>query len=98
MSQFMVEFTLPDDITEAFVQKIPRHRAKVNQMMEQGKINSYALAADRSKIWCIVKADTEYEVMEIIAEFPLIDYLTPVINELMFNNTVALRLPLFTLN
>ena len=98
MSQFMVEFMLPNDMTEAFVRKIPKHRAKVNQLMEQGKILSYALAADRSKLWCIIKAESEVEVIEIMAELPLIDYMQPSINELMFNNTVALRLPMFTLN
>jgi Muconolactone delta-isomerase len=98
MSQFMVELTLPNELTEEFLQIVPRHRLKINELMERGKINSYALAADRSKVWCIVKAESEFEVMDIIAQFPLIDYLTPSISELMFNNAVALRLPLFTLN
>lgn len=98
MSQFMVEFILPEQMTEEFVSTIPRHRLKINQLMKEGKIISYCLASDRSKLWCIVKADTEFEVMEIIAEFPLIDFLQPTINELMFSNTVAIRLPMFSLN
>ncbi|TAF25689.1 MAG: hypothetical protein EAZ70_09705 [Runella slithyformis] len=98
MSQFMVELTLPLQITEDFVQTIPRHRAKITELMEQGKVNSYALAADRSKIWCVVRAESELEVMDVIAELPLIGYLNPHISKLMFNNAVAFRLPLFNLN
>ena len=40
----------------------------------------------------------EFEVMEIIADFPLVNYMTPHISELMFNNIVALRIPLMSLN
>lgn len=99
MSQYMVEFILPNEMTEEFVAKVPRQRLKINELMSSGKILSYSLASDRSKLWCIVRADSEYKVMEIIAEFPLIDYLNPTITELMFNNTVTpLKLPLYSLN
>ena len=98
MSQFMVEFALPEFMTQEFVATVPRHRLKINELMKEGKIVSYCLAADRSKLWCIVKANNEIEVIEIIAEFPLIDFLSPTINELMFSNTVAIRLPMFSLN
>ncbi|HEX9957337.1 MAG TPA: muconolactone Delta-isomerase family protein [Fibrella sp.] len=97
MSQFMIEFSL-SSMDEAFMAKIPAQRAKINELMEQGHILSYSLAADRSKLWCIVNADSELEVMETIANFPLIDYMKPDISELMFNNVVSLRVPMFSLN
>jgi muconolactone delta-isomerase len=99
MSQFMVEFILPDEMTEEFVAKIPRQRLKINELMEKGKITAYSLSADRTKLWCVLKADTEFDVMEIISEFPLIDFMRPTITELMFNNTAtAVKLPMFSLN
>jgi hypothetical protein len=99
MSQFMVEFILPDEMTEEFIAKIPRQRLKINHLMETGKITAYSLAADRTKLWCIVKGDNEFDVMNIISEFPLIDFMQPTITELMFNNTAtAVKLPLFSLN
>ena len=97
MNQFMVEFALAE-FTEEFVRKVPVQRQKINELMEEGKILSYALAGDRSKLWCVVKAKDEFEVMEIIADFPLVNYMTPHISELMFNNIVALRIPLMSLN
>lgn len=98
MSQFMVEIELPVVMTEDFAKKIPAQRQKVNELMEQGSLVSYALTSDRTKLWCVFKAESEIEVMTIVSEFPLIDYMTPTITELMFNNMVALRLPLFSLN
>ncbi|GAB2800224.1 hypothetical protein GCM10027275_52830 [Rhabdobacter roseus] len=98
MSQFMVEITLPKVMTEDFAAKIPAQRQKVNEMMEQGQLMSYALSGDRSRLWCVVKADSEFEVMTLVSEFPLIEYMDATISELMFNNVVALRLPLFSLN
>ncbi len=98
MSQFMVEIELPVVMTEDFAKKIPAQRQKVNELMEQGSLVSYALTSDRTKLWCVVKAKSEIEVMTIVSEFPLIDYMSPTITELMFNNIVALRLPLFSLN
>ncbi|AXE20891.1 hypothetical protein DR864_25705 [Runella rosea] len=99
MSQFMVEFILPEETTEEFIAKIPRQRLKINKLMEKGKITSYSLASDRSKLWCVIKAENDIEVMEIIAEFPLIGYMQATISELMFNNTAtAVKLPLYSLN
>ncbi|WP_149241144.1 muconolactone Delta-isomerase family protein [Dyadobacter sp. 32] len=98
MSQYMVEIQLPAFMSEDFKEKIPAQRKKINELMEQGRMMSYALADDYSKLWCVVRAETEFEVMSLISEFPLIDYMEPNINKLMFNNVVAMRLPMFSLN
>lgn len=94
----MVEIQLPAFMSEDFKEKIPAQRKKINELMEQGRMMSYALADDYSKLWCVVRAETEFEVMSLISEFPLIDYMEPKINKLMFNNVVAMRLPMFSLN
>lgn len=98
MSQFMVEFDLPAEMNEEFMRKIPAQRMKVDEMMGNGTMLSYSLSADRQKLWCILKVESELEVMEMIADFPLINYMRPTINELMFHNMVAARIPLFSLN
>jgi muconolactone delta-isomerase len=94
----MVEFDLPTHMDDEFMNRIPAQRLKIDEMMEKGVLLSYSLSADRQKLWCIVKADSEMDVMESISEFPLIKYMTPMITELMFHNMVAARIPLFSLN
>ncbi|PLK46148.1 MULTISPECIES: muconolactone Delta-isomerase family protein [Emticicia] len=98
MTQFMVEFDLPVPFPESFIAKIPYQRIAVNQLLEDGKLHSYALSSDRSRLWCIVNAQDELEVMDIISEFPLIDYMSHTITELMFNNSVVMKVPTFSLN
>lgn len=98
MSQYMIEFELPANMDTEFIQRIPAQRLKINELMESGKILSYSLSADRQKLWCILKAESEVEAMETIAEFPLIEYMDPTVTELMFHNMVAARIPLFSLN
>ena len=98
MSQFMVEFELPNPFPEQLIIKIPSQRLVVNQLLEDGKIQSYALSIERDRLWCVVNAEDELKVMRIIGEFPLIDYMRPTITELMFNNAVVMRVPSFSLN
>lgn len=84
---FMVEFELPEELTEDFMLLIPEQREVVDRLMTQGKIRSYALSMDRSVLWVIIEAASEFEVMEIIASFPLADYMQPYVSELMFHNS-----------
>ena len=85
--QFMVELELPEVFDEKLIALIPKQRSTVNQMLAKGKIKSYSLSMDRSMLWAIFVAESEFEVLEMIAEFPLADYMTPYITELMFTNT-----------
>ena len=85
--QFMVEFEVPQEITEDFARLIPAHRNHVNFLLAEGKLKSYALAMDRSGLWAIFMAESEFEVMEIISTMPLADYLVPHVTELMFHNS-----------
>jgi hypothetical protein len=61
------------------------------------KVRSYALSMDRSVLWVVVEAQSEFEVMEIIANMPLADYMHPFVSELMFYHT-AEKLMQFSLN
>lgn len=83
---FMVEFDLPETFTEEFLALIPRQRYVINTMLAQGAIRSYSLAMDRSKLWAVMLAESEFDVMENIAQMPLSGYMTPHISELLFHN------------
>ncbi len=84
---FMIEFELPEELTEAFLELIPDQRILIDQLMTQGIIRSYSLSMDRSVLWVIMEATSEFEVMEIIASMPLCDYMQPYVSELMFHNS-----------
>ncbi len=84
---FMVEFELPETFTEEFMALIPRQRYVVNTMLAEGRLKSYSLSMDRSKLWVVLLAQSEFEVLEAIALMPLSDYMSPNISELMFHNS-----------
>ncbi|MEM1124864.1 MAG: hypothetical protein AAGJ18_30785 [Bacteroidota bacterium] len=95
--QFMVEFELPETMDETLIALVPKQREVVNRMLAKGKIKTYSLAMDRSILWAIFVADSEFDVLEMISEFPIADFVTPYITELMFTNTESQVLQ-FSLN
>lgn len=98
MNQYMIEFNIVDNNSEAFFELIPAQREKINKLMSDGKMLSYTLNADRTKLWCVINASSEFEALELISEFPLINYMTPNISLLMFHNSVFLSIPKFSKN
>jgi len=71
MHQFMVDITLPAELTEEFLELIPKQRTLVNQLFNQGKLTSYSLAIDRSKLWATIVAESEEDVVHILSLLPL---------------------------
>ncbi|MEM1214459.1 MAG: muconolactone Delta-isomerase family protein [Bacteroidota bacterium] len=84
---YMVEFELPEDMTEDFISLIPKQRYVINQMMVEGVIQNYSLSLDRARLWAVMSCDTEFEVMEELTRMPLIDYMVPHVSQLMFHNS-----------
>ncbi|MBN8703360.1 MAG: hypothetical protein J0M08_09865 [Bacteroidetes bacterium] len=97
-NNFMVEIILPSILDEKFANLIPSQRALVNNLFENGTLLSYSVSSDRSKLWTIVAAKTEKEVMDILSEFPIMPYVKVEIQPLLFHNTVAINEPFFSLN
>ena len=83
----MVELDLPATLTEDFLALIPKQRYVINELLAEGTIRSYALALDRSMLWAVIEADSEFEVMEILEQMPLSNYMEPHITELFFHNS-----------
>lgn len=94
---YMIEFELPDVMSEEFMALIPQQRYIINQMLAEGTIKSYSLSMDRSRLWVVMSAASEMEVMEIVNTFPLRDFMNPHLSELMFHNTADMLMQ-FSLN
>ena len=85
---FMVEFDLPRNFDPEFLALIPAQRLKVDELMMKGKIRSYSLSADRSKLWMIVYEESERKAKKIINELPLKDHMDYQIAALMFHHSM----------
>ncbi len=96
--QYMVDFTLPTDLPEEFVNKIPQQRSMVNRLLTEGKILNYALSLENSKLWVVFVAQSEAELMEMVHRLPLTRYMKVRVNELTFYNSVNAFVPAFSVN
>lgn len=94
----MVDFTLPKILPEEFLRLIPQQRAKINKLFRDGKLINYALSIDNSKMWAIMNANSESEVMEFLTELPLTRFMQININILTFYNSVESETPIFSMN
>jgi muconolactone delta-isomerase len=98
MNQFMVNITLPSEITEEFLALIPRQRELVNKLFSEGKLTSYALALDRSKLWATIAAGSEEEVVHILSLLPLRKYMQIEIHQLAFHQNASVNIARISMN
>ena len=98
MNNYMIDILLPDVFNDEFVSLIPAQRAHVNGLLDERQISSYTLSLDRSKLWATVPANSEEEVMDILAEMPLMKYMKVSIYELAFYETATMGMLQLSLN
>ena len=97
LKQYMVEFDVPDPLTEEFLDIIPQQRDVLDALFSEGKLLSYTVSADRSRVWAVMIAESESELLTYIDELPMTPYMDYDYSELMFYNTVHL-IPAMSLN
>ncbi len=98
LTQYMVDFTLPQHLSEAFVSKIPNQRSAVNKLMIEGKILNYALSLENSKLWAVFSVHSEIELMDLVSSLPLSRYMDVRVSELTFFNAAHTFAPVFSSN
>jgi len=96
--QFMVEFTLPKNLSIEFKDLIPYQKMVVERFFDEGKLSSYAQSFETSKLWAIFNAKSEMEVLNMLADMPLTSFLEVNINMLSAFSTAENYLPQFSMN
>jgi len=94
----MVDFTLPTTLPKDFMDMLPTQKVKLEKLFDQGKLCSFASAFETSKMWAIFAANSEYEVMGLLASLPLSEYVEVQISMLTSYNTMDAFLPQFSMN
>jgi hypothetical protein len=98
MNTYMISIQLPNELTQEFISLIPKQRACIDKLMDEGKILQYSLAIDRSQAWVTLVAKSEIKAMDIISTFPLIHFMKPEIFRLAFHNSISNELPKLIMN
>lgn len=98
MPEFMVDVNLHSPHSDEFLKLIPSQRTVVNDMMFEGKITSYCVSVDRSKLWITIVARDEEDVLEQLSKFPLIHFMDCEIAPLLFYNSTYQTFSQISLN
>jgi hypothetical protein len=89
MEQFyMIEFDLPEVMAAEFIELLPKQRQKVDELMMQGRLHSYSLAENKSRLWMVVVASSEFEVLTLIDELPLSQFMIPSMTKVAFHHSM----------
>lgn len=96
--QYMVDFSLPEVLSEEFMSLIPYQKVMINNFFKEGKLLNYALSLEDSRLWAVFSANSELEVMEMLADLPLTEFMKVNISMLTFYNGVSPVMPHFSLN
>lgn len=97
-SHFMVDFTLPERLSNEFFDLLPHQDYVVNKYLSNGKLVNYALSLENAKLWAVFSANSELEVREILAEFPLTHFMQMEISLLSSYNVAHVGMAQFSLN
>jgi muconolactone delta-isomerase len=95
---FMVEIKLPSEIDTNFMLKKPKHRAFINVLINQGKIQSYTINEERTKGWIIFNTETVTEAETLIQQLPLYEFITYKIHTILVHDSEIFRFPKMHMN
>ena len=98
MDHYMIDITLPEILTEEFVSLVPRQRAQVNKLFSEGRLASYSLSLDRSKLWTTMLAESEEEVIIVLSTFPLRKFMDLRIHRLAFSESANANVARISMN
>ena len=94
----MVNFVIPAELPEDFFELMPYQEMVVDRYLEEGKLINYALSLDRGQLWAIFNANSELEVLEMIIDFPLTEFMEVEISLLSQYQTNEYPSPAFSMN
>lgn len=94
---YMVELVVNEIPYEDFVALLPEHRKMVHDFIYKDIFLSYTVAQDRSKVWIMIKSNSESELVHYIEKLPLTPYMDYTYTELMFLEWAPVKLN-FSLN
>lgn len=96
VKQYMVDFSVPP-LTEDLMELVPEQRDYLENFFTQGKLLSYSFSLDQTKLWAVMMAASESELILLIDKLPMTPYMDYNYHELMLHNTVHL-MPSMSLN
>ena len=72
---YLVNVTFVPGQREAMATHMAAEQAHVRELRKQGVIQAIHIAADRSHVWLVLRGESEDQVRQTMAAFPLYPYM-----------------------
>jgi hypothetical protein len=92
------QVTIQFEMDENFMNLVPAHRILINNFIEKGTIDYYAVSMETQRCWMIMNASSKIDVENYLMKTPLYKYWTIEIDELFVYDAQSYRLPALQLN
>lgn len=92
------QVTIHFEMSESFMEAVPRHREYVNHLINTSVIEHYAVSLESRRSWITLNASSREEVEEILSRSPLFDFWTFEVDELFVLDGQTYRLPELNFN
>ncbi len=76
MIQYMVTGTFHKPPTAEILALVPRERARIKELMEQGPVREIHIAANGSAVWIHMQRESESAIREALETLPLHPYMS----------------------
>lgn len=95
---FMVEMHLPEVLDRELMNLVPQQRLFVNRLFQAGRLLTYSLSLEKGRLWAILKADSNLDVLEVLSQMPIAPHVESDISPLTFHQAATFVAPRFSLN
>ena len=92
--QVTIHFDMDDD----FMSFVPPHRLYIDNLINKGIIDYYAVSMETQRCWIMINAATKKEVSDHLGQSPLFKYWSIEIDELFVYDGQTYRMPALQLN
>jgi muconolactone delta-isomerase len=72
--EFMVSASFRAQDQEEMLARLPQEQAHIQVLREQGTIQALYLSADRSRVWLVMRGESQDQVQKTLEGFPLYPY------------------------
>ena len=87
------------ELNHSFVEGFTEYETSLNRLLAEGKIQTYGISKDFTRMWAMMIADKELEVWDLLSNLPFDTVMEPLVTPLYtYNQSIDLHFPMICLN
>lgn len=92
-------FLIEIELNYTFRNRLESASYLMNQMLADGKIQTYGISNDLTRMWITSIAASEFEIWELLGHLPIESVLEPIVTRMhTYNQSLELQFPAVSLN